>query len=230
MEPLVLLPGMMCDARLFAPQIEALSRARALQVGHYGGCDSIRDMAEAVLTAAPARFALAGLSLGGIVAMEVIRKAPERVTRLALMACDPLSDTPAMAGAREPLMARARAGRLEEVLRDFLPPACLAPGPRRAAIQDRFVEMGQAAGADRFVAQSRALQRRPDQQGTLRRLRVPALVMGGAHDRMCPPRRHEFMAELIPDARLAILPDAGHLVTLEAPEAVSEALETWLCP
>ena len=219
---------MMCDARLFAPQIEALSRARAVQVGCLAGSDTIRDMADAVLAAAPATFALAGLSLGGIVAMEVLRKAPDRVTRLALMACDPLSDTPDMAGGREQLMARARAGRLDDVLRDFLPVKCLAPGPARAAMQDLFVEMGRDAGADQFVAQSRALQRRPDQQATLRRVRVPALVMGGAHDRMCPPRRHEFMAELIPEASLTILPEAGHLPTLEAPVAALAALETWL--
>ena len=228
MEPLVFLPGMMCDARLFAPQTEALSRARAVQVGCLAGHDSIRDIAAAVLAAAPGKFALAGLSLGAIVAMEVIRKAPDRVTRLALMACDPLSDTPDMAGAREQLMARAKAGRLEDVLRDFLPSACLAPGPGRAALQDRFVAMGQGAGADQFVAQSRALQRRPDQQGTLRRVRVPTLVMGGAHDRMCPPRRHEFMAELIPDASLTILPEAGHLLTLEDPAGSLQALTAWL--
>jgi len=185
-------------------------------------------MAEAVLAAAPKSFALAGLSLGAIVAMEVIRKAPDRVTRLALMACDPLSDTPDMAGGREQLIARARAGRLDDVLRDFLPAACLAPGPGRAALQDLFVDMGRAAGADQFVAQSRALQRRPDQQGTLRRVRVPTLVMGGAHDRMCPPRRHEFMAELIPGASLTILPEAGHLPTLEAPAAALDALSAWL--
>jgi len=219
---------MMCDARLFAPQIEALSRSRAVQVGCLAGPDSIREMAEAVLAVAPATFALAGLSLGGIVAMEVIRKAPDRVSRLALMACDPLSDTPDMAGAREQLMARARAGRLDDVLRDFLPVKCLAPGPGRAVLQDLFVEMGRDAGAERFVAQSRALQRRPDQQGTLRRVRVPTLVMGGAHDRMCPPRRHEFMAELIPGARLTMLPEAGHLPTLETPAAALDALSAWL--
>ena len=228
MEPLVFLPGMMCDARLFAPQIEALSRTRAVQVGCLAGPDTIRDMAEAVLAAAPATFALAGLSLGGIVAMEVMRKAPDRVTRLALMACDPLSDTPDMAGGREQLMARAGAGRLEDVLREFLPVKCLAPGPARTAMQDLFAEMGRDAGADQFVAQSRALQRRPDQQGTLRRMRVPTLVMGGAHDRMCPPRRHEFMAELIPAASLTILPEAGHLLTLETPVAALAALEAWL--
>jgi pimeloyl-ACP methyl ester carboxylesterase len=219
---------MMCDARLFAPQIEALSQTRAVQVGCLAGHDSIREMANAVLATAPPVFALAGLSLGAIVAMEVIRKAPDRVTRLALIATDPLSDTPDMAGAREPMMARARAGRLDDVLREFLPAACLAPGPGRAAIQDLFASMGRDAGADQFVAQSRALQRRPDQQGTLRRVRVPALVMGGAHDVMCPPRRHEFMAELIPDARLTILPEAGHMLTLEAPDAALAALDAWL--
>ena len=228
MDPLVFLPGMMCDARLFAPQIEALSRDRAVQVGCLAGHDSVRAMAEAVLEAAPERFALAGLSLGGIVAMEVIRKAPARVTRLALMATDPLTDTPDMAAGREVLIARARGGRLEEVLREFLPAQTLAPGPGRASVQDGFVRMGLEAGADQFADQMRALQRRPDQQGTLRRVQVPTLVMGGAHDRMCPPRRHEFMAQLIPGARLEILEDAGHLLTQEAPGASLEAFRVWL--
>ena len=228
MEPLVFLPGMMCDARLFQPQIEALSRTRSVQFGCLTGPDSIRDMAMAILDAAPQRFALAGLSLGGIVAMEVMRKAPERVTRLALMACDPLSDTPDMAAARELLMVRATGGRLEDVLYEALPPQVFAPGAGRARAQDLFMDMGRRAGAACFVAQSRALQRRPDQQGTLRRIKIPTLVMGGAHDRLCPPRRHEFMAELIPDATLAMLPDAGHLPTVETPEAVLGHLERWL--
>lgn len=219
---------MMCDARLFAPQIEALSRECAVQIGCLGGHDTVRGMAEAVLEAAPERFALAGLSLGGIVAMEVLRKAPARVTRLALMATDPLTDTPDMAAGREVMIARAKGGRLEDVLREFLPSTTLAQGPGRSAMQDRFVSMGLEAGADQFARQMRALQRRPDQQGTLRRVRVPSLVMGGAQDRMCPPRRHEFMAGLIPGATLEILEDAGHLLTLEAPGASLAAIREWL--
>lgn len=228
MEPLVFLPGMMCDARLFQPQLTALSQSRSVQVACLVGPDSIRDMAQAVLDTAPQKFALAGLSLGGIVAMEVLRKAPDRVTRLALMDTDPQSDTPDIAASRELLIARARGGRLEDVLRDAVPPQVLAPGPQRATVQDLFLKMGMAAGTDCFVSQSRALQRRPDQQGTLRRISVPTLVMCGEHDRLCPPRRHEFMAGLIPGATLAVLPDAGHLPTLEAPDACLDALQNWL--
>jgi len=227
-EPLVFIPGLMCDARLFAPQINELSRERVVVVAPISQGDRIEAMASDIIDQLPARFALAGLSMGGIVAMEILRRAPERITRLCLMDTDPLADTASIAAAREPLMARARAGKLDEVMREAMRPEFLAPGPNRLAILESIYKMAGDFGADVFVRQNRALQRRPDQQGTLRRCKVPTLVMCGEHDRLTPVKHHRFMAELIPNAELAIIQDAGHIPTLEQPEATMQALRAWL--
>ncbi|MEM9582411.1 MAG: alpha/beta fold hydrolase [Pseudomonadota bacterium] len=227
-EPLVLLPGMMCDARLFGPQIMAFGQERAIHLPPIGQYDRIEALAEAVLAGAPHRFALAGLSMGGIVAMEMARVAPNRVTRLALLDTNPLAETPAMAANREPQIVRVMAGLLPEVMQDEMKPNYLAPGPNRQEILELVMEMAIEQGEGVFVRQSRALQRRLDQQSTLRKLNVPTLILCGEHDTLCPVKRHEFMAELIPSAELVIVPGAGHLPTLEQPNATSAALRTWL--
>lgn len=227
-EPLVLIPGLMCDARLFGPQIEVFSRDTAVMVAPVTQGERIEEIASDVLSAAPAKFALAGLSMGGIVAMEVLRRAPERVTRVALMDTNCLAETPQIAAAREPQIIKARSGRLEDVMRDEMKPAYLAPGARRIEVLNLVMEMALGLGAEVFVRQSRALQRRRDHQSTLRKIRQPALVLCGEHDALCPVKRHQFMAELIPFAELSIIPDAGHLPTLEQPEATSQALRAWM--
>ncbi|SDO40900.1 Pimeloyl-ACP methyl ester carboxylesterase [Lutimaribacter pacificus] len=227
-EPLVFLPGMMCDARLFEPQLTALSRERPVMVAPVSGGERIEEIASGLLDALPRKFALAGLSMGGIVAMEILRRAPDRVARIALMDTNPLAETPQSASAYEPLLIKARAGRLDEALRDMMRPDYLAPGPGRMEVMNRFLGMAADHGPEVFTRQVRALQRRRDQQPTLRRCKVPALVLCGAHDGLTPPKRHSFMAELIPYAGLAIIDEAGHLPTLENPEAVTGALRGWL--
>jgi pimeloyl-ACP methyl ester carboxylesterase len=226
--PLVFLPGMMCDARLFAPQIDALSGELPVMVAPLTLHDRFEDMASAFLSVAPPRFALAGLSMGGIVAMEILRRAPDRVSQIALMDTNPLPETPQKAAEREPQIVGARAGRLDEIMRDELKPAYLAPGPGRVAVMEVVMAMARDLGPDVFVRQSRALQRRRDQQGTLRKCKVPALVLCGEHDTLCPVKRHRLMADLMPDAALCVVPGGGHLPTLEQPEAVTAALRDWL--
>lgn len=227
-EPLVLLPGMMCDGRLFGPQIRHFGRARAIQIAPISNHDRIEDIAVEVLACAPRRFALVGLSMGGIVAMEIMRQAPERISRLALMDTNAASETSKIAANREPQIARVMAGLLPEVMRDEMKPNYLAPGPRRAEVLDLVLEMAMEMGEGVFVRQSRALQRRPDQQKTLGRISVPTLILCGEQDSLCPISRHETMAELIPGAKLVVVPDAGHLPTLEQPRAVIDAMEAWL--
>ena len=227
-EPVVFLPGMMCDARVFAPQLAALSRERAVQVAPITGANSVEKIADQIVFHAPPKFALVGLSMGGIVAMEVIRRVPLRVTRLALLDTTPFSETPAQAAAREPQIARARAGRVAEVMAEDMKPEYLAPGPGRAGVLKTVMAMAQDLGPEVYVRQSRALQRRPDQQRTLRAVRAPTLILCGRHDGLTPVRRHELMASLIPGATLEVLEDAGHIPTLEAPEATTEALDRWL--
>lgn len=140
--------------------------------------------------------------------------------------CQP--EMPQVAAAREPRIVAARAGRLDEAMRAELRPEHLADAPERDGILDAVHEMAMDLGADLFVRQSRALQRRPDQQGTLRRSRTPALILCGELDPVFPVRRHEFMAHLMPKGELEVIPGAGHLPMLENPSAVSESLRNWL--
>jgi len=227
MTPLVLLPGMMCDARLWAPQMHALGR-RAVLHAPCTEADSMAGLAADVLAVAPRRFALAGLSMGGILAMEVLRLAPDRVERLALLDTNPRAETPEAQARREPQIARAMAGGLARVMRDEMKPNYLADGPRRGDILDLCMDMALALGPEVFARQSRALRDRPDQQQTLAAFSGPALVLMGAGDRLCPLDRHELMHALMPQSRLAIIDGAGHLPTLEQPEKTTAALVRWL--
>jgi len=227
-EPLVLLPGMMCDARLYQPQIANLSADHAVMVAPITHGERIEEIASNILDLLPSRFALAGLSMGGIVAMEVLRRAPERVTRLCLMDTNPLGETPNVAASREPMIVGARAGRLDEVMAEAMRPEYLAPGPQRPQILALMYDMARDLGADLFVRQSRALQRRRDQQSTLRKCKVPTLILCGELDPLTPVKRHEFMAELMPSAQLKIIADAGHVPTLEQPGVTTQALRDWL--
>lgn len=227
-EPLVLLTDMMCDARLFGPQIAELSSEIPVTVAPTTQGERVEEIASGLLGLLPARFALAGLGFGGFVAMEILRRAPSRISRIALMDTTPLAETPQSSAELESLIVGARAGRLEEVLGQSLGSENLAPGPQRVEIQALVRDMGLYLGSQVFVRQARARQRRSDQQGTLRKCKVPTLVLCGEHDRLIPVKRHSFMADLIPNAELRVIEGAGHLPTLEQPSATTAALREWL--
>ncbi|MEL7514862.1 MAG: alpha/beta fold hydrolase [Pseudomonadota bacterium] len=227
-EPLVLIPGMMCNERLFQPQVAAFSSKRPVTVVVPKGSSSMAGLAQAVLATAPPRFALAGLSLGGIVAMQIIRQAPERVSRVALLDTNPLPDPPDKAPIREAQVEKVRRGALDEVMRDEMKPNYLADGPAKQDILDLCMQMANALGPEVFAMQSQAVQTRPDQSDTLRGVTVPALVLCGQEDRLCPIERHELMHDLIPESELVVIPCAGHLPTLEQPNRTNEALQAWL--
>ncbi len=227
-EPLLLLPGMMCDARLYGPQIEAFSHDRAILTAPQNDHDTVAQLAQDILANAPPSFALAGLSMGGIVAMEVYRQAPKRVTRLALLDTNPKAEVKAVAKNREPQIAKVRAGQLRAVMRDEMKPNYLTDGPRMGQILDLCMAMADALGPEVFVNQSRALQSRPDQQDTLRQVNVPTLILCGEDDALCPIHRHALMHELIPGSTFKIVQNAGHLPTLEQPDITNEALAQWL--
>ena len=227
-EPLILLPGMMCDARLFDPQIARFSVERPIMVIPLTGHDSFIGLTEEILANAPPRFALAGLSMGGITAMEIIRQAPERVTRLALLDTNPLAEAEEKALARNPQIDEVNAGGLRKVMRDEMKPMYLADGPNTGSILDLCMAMAESLGPEVFEQQSRALQNRPDQCDTLRDIQVPTLVLCGEQDGLCPPERHQMMRDLIANAELQIIAGAGHLPTLEQPEQTNAAIQTWL--
>ncbi len=219
---------MMCDARLFAPQIAALSAGRAVLVPPLTGTNTIAGMAHLVLKFAPPQFALAGLSMGGIVAMEIMRHAPERVTHLALMATNPKAEDPAVSANREHQKAQVRQGHLRAVLRDEMKPNYLTDSAHKDDILDLCMTMAMDLGPEVFLNQSEALATRPDQQDNLKLVNVPSLILCGKEDRLCPLDRHVLLAQLIPGARLEVIDGAGHLPTLEQPEATTTALRIWL--
>jgi len=225
--PVVLLPGMMCDARMWG-QVMGAFAGRAVLHAPLTEAGTMDGLAEAVLALAPPRFALAGLSMGGIVAMAVLARAPDRVERLALLDTNPRAEAPEVQTRRGPQVARALAGDLAGVLRDEMKPNYLAPGPGQRPILELCMDMALALGPEVFARQSAALRDRPDRQAVLERFRGPALVLTGADDRLCPRDRHDLMAALMPQARLVVVPGAGHLPPLEQPAATAAALRGWL--
>lgn len=224
---LLFLPGFLADARVFDDQITDLSRDHAVMVAPLKG-EAVAEMAEAVLAVAPPKFALCGHDLGASVATEILRRAPERVSRIALICASAQPEPPNAAAAREPRMVKAKTGRFGEVLLEEFPSTALYNSPYRNAIRDHWIDMAMGAGLETYLTQSRLLQRRPDLQNVLRRARLPALVIGGAADTICPPRRQEFLAQLMPCAELVLIEKAGHLPMLEAPQTVTRALKAWL--
>lgn len=228
MIPVVFLPGMMCDARLFGPQIDALSGAFPVMCHPMVGHDNVQALAAQVLAAAPQTFALVGLSMGGIVAMEILRQAPERVERLALLDTNPMAEKDAVKARRSPQMDAAKNGDLRRVMRDEMKPNYLADGPNLGAILDLCMAMATDLGPDAFIAQSIALRDRPDQCETLRKYNGKSLVLCGREDTLCPVARHELMADLLTNSQLEIIENAGHLPTLEQPELTNAALLRWL--
>lgn len=228
LEPLVLIPGAMCDGRLFAPQIAEFSAERPVMIVPPVGAVTISDLAGRILDLAPPEFALAGLSMGGIVAMELIRQAPSRVRRVALMDTNPFPEPPERAEQREAQIERVMNGNLLKVMREEIMPNYFADGSVKGTLPNLCLEMAEALGPEVFTEQFRAVQSRPDQSETLHGIAVPALVLCGQKDRLCPVDRHEFMHDVIPGSRLVLVPDAGHLPTLEQPVQTSEALKEWL--
>lgn len=225
-QPLVLLPGLAGDAGLWEHQIRDLAEVARVMVGDTLSDDSLPGVARRVLAAAPERFALAGLSMGGYLAFEILRQAPERVTRLALLDTSARPDTPEQTEAREAAIAAserydfaalARAGLASLVASD-------ASDEARAAV----VAMSVRVGAETYRRQQRAIIARPDSRPLLLQIAVPTLVLVGAHDQLTPPALAEEMQAGIAGSQLHVIPGAGHLSALETPGPVNERLRAWL--
>ena len=228
MTPLVLLPGMMCDERLFASQINELSKRREVHFAKITDHETISELASDVLNNAPPVFALAGLSMGGIVAMEIVSQAPERVERLALLDTNPLAELPDVLKRRGPQIDAIKNGQLKEIIRDEMKPNYLFDGVRKTEILKLCMDMALDIGPDAFIRQSIALRDRVDQKNTQGSYKRPALVLCGRHDVLCPLERHELMHTLLENSKLEIIEDAGHLPTLEQPKITTMALASWL--
>lgn len=225
---LVLLPGLLNDARLWQHQIRALSSLATVSVGDLTQHADMAELAAAILLQAPAGpFALAGLSMGGYLALEIMRQAPQRVTALALLDTSARPDTEEATQTRQRLITMAEKN-FSAVINTLMPKLLHPAHQGDPAIVDAFTQMAGRIGSAAFVRQQRAIMSRIDSRASLAAITCPTLVLCGREDSITPLEVHEEMTALVPRANLTIVEHSGHLSALEQPEAVSAALQTWL--
>jgi len=226
--PLVLVPGLLCSARLYTPQIAALWPHGPVTVADHRRDSDMAAIAARILADAPPRFALAGLSMGGYVAFAMLRQAPDRIARLALLDTSARPDTAEQSTAREKFIGMAEAGKLADIV-EALTPRFLHRSHQNNETLKRVVrDMAADTGAEAFVRQQRAIMSRPDSRPLLATIRCPTLVMVGDGDELTPPDLSKEICAGVAGARLVVVPDCGHLSTIEKPEAVNAALAEWL--
>jgi pimeloyl-ACP methyl ester carboxylesterase len=228
-QSLVLVPGLLCDASLWRAQAAALADLAECWIADHTRSDTMAGVATDVLRDAPfQKFALAGLSMGGYVALEMLRQARHRVLRLALLDTSARPDLPEQLQKRRDFISLAERGRFPGVTDALLPmlvhPSRLADSELVASVK----QMAKNIGKEAFIRQERAIMSRADSRPHLASIRCPALVLCGRQDALTPPDRHEELAAGIPGAKLEIIEDCGHLSTLERPAEVSAALRRWL--
>lgn len=226
--PSVLIPGLLCTPALYAEQIPALWRLGPVTVADHTRDESMSAIAQRILSLAPPRFALIGLSMGGYVAFEMLRQAPERVVKLVLLDTTARPDAPEQTESRLRQIEMARAGRFDGIAQLLFPRFVAERRRDDRALQAIVRTMAEDTGSAAFVRQQTAIMHRPDSRPGLSAIACPTLVAVGADDSLTPPDRAAEMAAAIPNARQVVVPQCGHLCTLEQPKAVTEALVDFL--
>jgi pimeloyl-ACP methyl ester carboxylesterase len=226
--PLVLVPGLTCTPLLYASQIPALWPFGPVTVADHRRDADMAAIAARILENAPPRFALAGLSMGGYIAFAMMRLAPERIVKLALLDTSARADTPEQVPGRKTQIAMAQSGRYGEIPDLAIPRYLNEKHQRDARLTDIVRQMIAATGPEAFARQLNAIMSRPDSRPLLASIRCPTLVLVGDADVATPPELNKEIADGIPGAKFVIVPDSGHLTTLEQPEAVNAALIDWL--
>ncbi|MEP7313866.1 MAG: alpha/beta fold hydrolase [Pseudomonadota bacterium] len=232
-DSLVLIPGILCDEAVWQPQMDGLRGVADILVPPHGMADSLGGMAEAILAAAAPRFALAGHSMGGRVALEIYARAPDRVTRLALLdtGYEPLASGDAGESERQGrlrLLGIARRNGMRAMAEDWTRGMVHPQRLTDASLMEAILAMISRASPEQYDAQIRALLARPDRSGLLREISVPTLVLCGQDDRWSPLARHQHLAAQIAGSQLVDVPDCGHMSTMERPQPVTAALKAWL--
>jgi pimeloyl-ACP methyl ester carboxylesterase len=226
--PTILVPGLNCSARLYVEQIPALWRSGPVTVADHTRDDTIAAIAKRILEAAPPRFALAGLSMGGYIALEMMRQAPQRVARLALLDTGARPETPEQTAGRLPRIELAKSGRFAEVPDGQFHLLVHRNRHGDAALKSLVRAMAEETGAEAFLRQQQAIMGRADSRPSLGAIACPALVLVGEGDELTPPELSREMAAAIPRARLVVVSDCGHLSTLERPRELTRALVEWM--
>lgn len=228
--PILLIPGLTCTARLYAEQFPALWQFGPVTIADHRRDDSMAAIARRILAAAPPRFALAGLSMGGYIAFEIMRQEPKRVAKLALLDTGSRADAPEQTERRRVLMTLAKDGRYAEIPEQAFPVYVHRSRHGDEALRQVVREMADATGVEAYLRQQQAILSRPDSRGGLAAISCPTLVLVGEGDEATPPELAREIAAGIPGSRLVTIPDTGHLSTLEQPAAVTKALVEWLRP
>ncbi|HLL10078.1 MAG TPA: alpha/beta fold hydrolase [Rubrivivax sp.] len=226
---LLLLPGLACDARLFAGQLPALAQHHRVHVSdvHYR-CPGLPEMAAALLAEQAGSHILVGCSMGGMLALEILRQAPDRVQAVALLGSSARGDTAELIRLRSQACELFAAGRMAEVLRANLLFAFHPANQGRQALVGDYLAMIERAGAEQLIRQNRAVMARPDSRPLLPQIRCPLLVVCGEADGLTPPEHSREIAEAAVGAELHIVAGAGHMLTMEEPAAVTALLLDWL--
>ena len=226
--PIVLIPGLTCSARLYAGQIPALWRFGPVTLADHTRDDSMAAIARRILAVAPPRFALAGLSMGGYIAFEIMRRAPQRVAKLALLDTGARAEAPEQTERRKVVIALAKSGRYAEVPEIAFPLYVHRNRHNDAALKQTVRTMAAETGVEAFLRQQQAIIGRPDSRPGLGAIQCPTLVLVGDGDEATPPELAHEIASAIGGARLVVIADCGHLSTLEQPEKVTAALVDWM--
>ena len=229
-QELVLVPGLLCTETVFSGQIPGLSSGADITIADSTAHDSIAAMAGAIIATATAPFALAGFSMGGYVALEVVRRAPEMVRRLALVATTAHPDDASKSARRRDFMAIARRGRFRGMTRGLLPLYLHPQSLKNERLCETIIAMSQSFGAETFIAQQQAILGRDDARDWLAAITCPTLIIAGADDPFMPLAEQQYMAREIGDAHLAVVAGSGHMVPLEQPAEVCALMEEWLEP
>ena len=226
--PILLVPGLQCSARLYADQIPALWPFGPVTVVDHTRAESMDAIAAQILANAPPRFALVGLSMGGYIAYAILRAAPQRVARLALLDTSARPETPQQTERRQVHIAMAREGKVREIAEMHYPMLVHANRRDDAELRRIVIAMAEETGAQAFIRQQSAIMTRPDSRPDLPKITCPTLVLVGDGDQLTVPKIAEEIAGLIPGSRLVVVPDCGHLSTIERPAAVNAALVEWM--
>lgn len=226
--PLVLVPGLLCSARLYMAQIAALWPHGQITVADHRRDDTMEAIAVRTLRDAPPRFALAGLSMGGYIAFAMMRLAPERIAKLALLDTSARPDLPEQRAGRERFITMAQAGMLDEVIDALMPKFLCRHNMKDEGLMRIVREMGHDTGCDAFVRQQKALMSRQDSRPLLSKIDCPTMVLVGEDDELTPPALAREMHTNIPDSRLVVVPECGHLSPIEKPDEVNAAIIEWL--